>query len=102
MRADHKAKSFANSLDLGRANLSHWPRPAVIRYCALQHKLWKRPILIGDRKMLTDSCHRRRRLNHYRAVRAKLERMSEADLADIGIKRYQLGHIARVKALANL
>jgi uncharacterized protein YjiS (DUF1127 family) len=49
--------------------------------------------------MLNDSCYRRRRLNHYRAVRARLERMSDADLADIGIKRYQLGHVARVEAL---
>ena len=42
---------------------------------------------------------RRRRLNRYRLVRAELERMSDADLADAGIKRYQLGAIARLRAL---
>lgn len=50
--------------------------------------------------MWTDTCHRRARLKHYRDVRAKLERMSDADLADIGIKRYQLGPIARATALS--
>jgi uncharacterized protein YjiS (DUF1127 family) len=50
--------------------------------------------------MLNEWSYRRRRLKHYRSVRAELERMSEADLADIGVKRYQLGHIARVKALS--
>jgi len=43
--------------------------------------------------------HRRNRLNHYRKVRAELETMSEADLADAGIKRYQLATIARRCAL---
>jgi uncharacterized protein YjiS (DUF1127 family) len=33
-------------------------------------------------------------------VRAELEQLSEADLADMGLKRYQLGHVARRKALA--
>ena len=42
---------------------------------------------------------RRRRLSRYRRVRAELEALSEADLADIGIKRYQLGAVARVRAL---
>ena len=38
---------------------------------------------------------RRKRLAAYRAKRALLEALSEADLADIGVKRYQLGAIAR-------
>ncbi len=42
---------------------------------------------------------RRKRLAAYRAKRARLEAMSEADLADIGIKRYQLGAIARAMTL---
>jgi uncharacterized protein YjiS (DUF1127 family) len=43
---------------------------------------------------------RKLRLKRYRSVRAELEQLSEADLRDIGIKRYQLGHAARMKALA--
>lgn len=42
---------------------------------------------------------RRARLKSYRATRSELETLSAADLADMGIRRYQLGHIARVKAL---
>ena len=42
---------------------------------------------------------RRKRLAAYRAKRAYLEALSEADLADIGIKRYQLGAIARAMTL---
>jgi uncharacterized protein YjiS (DUF1127 family) len=38
------------------------------------------------------------RMNHYRKVRAELETLSEHDLADIGLKRYQLGSIARQRA----
>lgn len=43
--------------------------------------------------------HRRNRLNHYLKVRAALEGLSDADLADAGIKRYQLATIARRRAL---
>lgn len=43
---------------------------------------------------------RKLRFKRYRSVRAELEQLSEADLRDIGIKRYQLGHAARVKALS--
>lgn len=35
----------------------------------------------------------------YLAQRAALEALSEADLSDMGLKRYQLGHVARVMAL---
>jgi len=42
---------------------------------------------------------RRKRLAAYRAQRMRLEAMSEADLADIGIKRYQLGAAARAMTL---
>jgi uncharacterized protein YjiS (DUF1127 family) len=42
---------------------------------------------------------RRTRLKGYEAQRRALESLSEADLADIGAKRYQLGHVARVKSL---
>jgi len=42
---------------------------------------------------------RKLRMRNYRAVRAQLESLSNADLADMGLKRYQLGHAARVKAL---
>ncbi len=38
---------------------------------------------------------RRKRLAAYRAKRAHLEAMREADLAGIGIKRYRLRAIAR-------
>jgi uncharacterized protein YjiS (DUF1127 family) len=49
--------------------------------------------------MFTLMLHRREKLKAYRQVRKDLERLTERDLADIGLKRYQLGHVARVKAL---
>jgi uncharacterized protein YjiS (DUF1127 family) len=42
---------------------------------------------------------RRARMQGYRAMRAELEGLSDADLTDMGVRRYQLGHVARVKAL---
>lgn len=42
---------------------------------------------------------RRRRMASYRKARAEVEALSEAELADMGLKRYQLGHVARCKAL---
>ncbi len=48
---------------------------------------------------LKDLWRRRTRLQSYRKTRQELETLSDADLADMGVKRYQLGHAARVKAL---
>lgn len=48
---------------------------------------------------LLDPLGRRQRLVAYRRTRDKLEAMSGSDLADIGLKRYQLGHVARVMTL---
>lgn len=42
---------------------------------------------------------RRARYKGYQAVRQELDHLTEADLADIGAKRYQLGSAARAKAL---
>jgi uncharacterized protein YjiS (DUF1127 family) len=42
---------------------------------------------------------RRSRMARYRSAQNVLEALSEADLADMGIKRYQLGHVARAQAL---
>ena len=42
---------------------------------------------------------RRSRLKAYRATRSEIEGLSNIDLADMGLKRYQLGHVARVQAL---
>lgn len=42
---------------------------------------------------------RRSRMARYRSAQRALETLSEADLADMGAKRYQLGHAARVEAL---
>lgn len=42
---------------------------------------------------------RHERLKAYRNTRSTLEQLSNQDLADMGIKRYQLGHVARVQAL---
>jgi uncharacterized protein YjiS (DUF1127 family) len=42
---------------------------------------------------------RRARMQGYQAQRRAVEALSDRDLADIGIKRYQLGHIARFDAL---
>jgi uncharacterized protein YjiS (DUF1127 family) len=53
--------------------------------------------------VLTTPAHalaRKLRFKRYLSVRTELEQLSEADLRDIGIKRYQLGHAARVQALA--
>jgi uncharacterized protein YjiS (DUF1127 family) len=41
---------------------------------------------------------RRSRMARYRSAQNALEAISEADLADMGMKRYQLGHAARVQA----
>jgi uncharacterized protein YjiS (DUF1127 family) len=41
---------------------------------------------------------RRTRLKGYEAQRRVIESLSNADLADMGMKRYQLGHVARVKS----
>ena len=42
---------------------------------------------------------RSRRMKAYKQARAEAEATSDADLADMGIKRYQLGAAARAKAL---
>ena len=41
---------------------------------------------------------RSRKLKAYHRARAEAEALSDADLADMGLKRYQLGHVARVRA----
>jgi uncharacterized protein YjiS (DUF1127 family) len=41
---------------------------------------------------------RSRRMRAYLEARHDVEAMSDADLADMGLKRYQLGHVARVRA----
>lgn len=41
---------------------------------------------------------RSQKMKAYRQARAEAEALSDADLADMGLKRYQLGHVARVKA----
>ncbi len=48
---------------------------------------------------LATALARGRRLQAYRQARSEVEALSDADLADIGLKRYQLGHVARVRAL---
>jgi uncharacterized protein YjiS (DUF1127 family) len=42
---------------------------------------------------------RRSRMARYRSTQNALASISEADLADMGAKRYQLGHAARIQAL---
>ena len=42
---------------------------------------------------------RSRKLKAYRKARAEAEALSDGDLHDMGLKRWQLGHVARVKAL---
>ncbi len=41
---------------------------------------------------------RRIRMQGYQAQRREIESLSDTDLADMGVKRYQLGHVARVKS----
>jgi uncharacterized protein YjiS (DUF1127 family) len=43
--------------------------------------------------------YRVQRLRDYRRTRSTLEQLTNQDLADMGIKRYQLGHVARIQAL---
>lgn len=50
---------------------------------------------------LSRAMERRRKLSLYRTVRASLESLSEADLADMGLKRYQLGAAARRQAFGH-
>ena len=47
---------------------------------------------------LLERLGRSRKLKAYRQVRAEAEARSDEDLADMGLKRYQLGHVARVRA----
>ena len=42
---------------------------------------------------------RSRRMKAYRRARAEAEAIPDTDLADMGLRRYQLGHVARAKAL---
>lgn len=42
---------------------------------------------------------RRARMQRYRATQEALSMLTEADLADVGMKRYQLDHVARTRAL---
>jgi uncharacterized protein YjiS (DUF1127 family) len=42
---------------------------------------------------------RRNRMQAYRQARREIEMISDADLADMGIKRYQLEAAANAKAL---
>ena len=39
---------------------------------------------------------RRSRMQGYQAQRREIESLSDTDLADMGVKRYQLGHVARM------
>jgi uncharacterized protein YjiS (DUF1127 family) len=47
---------------------------------------------------LLERLGRSRKLKAYHRARAEAEALSDADLADMGLKRYQLGHVARVRA----
>jgi uncharacterized protein YjiS (DUF1127 family) len=47
---------------------------------------------------LLERLGRSRKLKAYRRARAEAEALSDAELADIGLRRYQLGHVARVRA----
>jgi uncharacterized protein YjiS (DUF1127 family) len=49
---------------------------------------------------LGEAMRRSQRLKSYKKARAEIESISDADLADMGLKRYQLGHVARVRALS--
>ena len=42
---------------------------------------------------------RSRRMKAYKQARAEAEAIPDADLADMGMRRYQLGAAARAKAL---
>ncbi len=44
-----------------------------------------------------DRMNRRHRMKAYLGIRRQLEALSDDDLADMGLKRYQLGHVARTK-----
>jgi uncharacterized protein YjiS (DUF1127 family) len=42
---------------------------------------------------------RMRRMRQYQSIRREVEAIPDADLADMGLKRYQLGHVARARFL---
>lgn len=46
---------------------------------------------------LIERLGRSRKLKAYRRARAAAEALSDAELADMGLRRYQLGHVARVR-----
>jgi len=46
---------------------------------------------------LLERLGRSRKLKAYRRARAAAEALSDAELADMGLRRYQLGHVARVR-----
>ena len=50
---------------------------------------------------LLERLGRSRKLKAYRRARAEAEALSDADLADMGLTRYQLGHVARVRAFGS-
>lgn len=49
-------------------------------------------------RSLFERLARSRKLRSYRQLRAAAEALTDAELADMGLKRYQLGHVARVRA----
>jgi len=48
---------------------------------------------------LAELIERGRRMRAYTRARNDAEAMTDADLADAGLKRWQLGHVTRVKVL---
>jgi uncharacterized protein YjiS (DUF1127 family) len=52
----------------------------------------------GSQRGLFERLARSRKLRSYRQLRAAAEALTDAELADMGLKRYQLGHVARVRA----
>ena len=55
--------------------------------------------MIYRQRGLFERLARSRKLKAYRQIRAEAEALTDAELADMGLKRYQLGHVARVRAL---
>jgi uncharacterized protein YjiS (DUF1127 family) len=55
--------------------------------------------IMSSLSLIGQLLERRSRMARYRSAQNALASISEADLADMGVKRYQLGHAARVQAL---
>ena len=79
-----------------RCHLRNRPRKVASQvkcFCQLSD------VSLNSNLQLAHLLSRHRRMKAYKHMRSEVEALSEADLADMGIKRFQLGTVARKLAL---